>query len=94
MNDWRLNGQDKYLSGVNLVRRPYKRYSKNPSWDHDHCEFCFAKFMVEDVPGVLHVGYSTEDEYRWICDSCFAEFKEQFRWVVIADETLQLPRSS
>jgi hypothetical protein len=44
--------------------------------------------MVEDAPDALHVGYATEDDYRWICDSCFAEFKDQFRWVVVADETL------
>lgn len=44
--------------------------------------------MVEDFPDVLHVGYSTEDDYRWICDSCFAEFKDRFGWVVIADETV------
>jgi hypothetical protein len=87
MDDWRLNGQERYLSGVTLVRRTYRRYSKNAEWDHDHCEFCFAKFMIEDVPDVLHVGYSTEDEYRWICDSCFAEFKDRFRWTVTRDET-------
>jgi hypothetical protein len=87
MADWRLNGQEKFLSGVSLIHRLYRRYPKNPDWDHDHCQFCFAKFMVEDLPDVLHVGYSTEDEYRWICESCFAEFKDRFRWTVVRDET-------
>ena len=86
MDDWRLNGQEKYLSGVNLIHRRYRRY-KNPKWDHDHCEFCQAKFMVEDVHDVLHEGYTTEDDYHWICNSCFAEFNDRFGWTVIADET-------
>jgi hypothetical protein len=50
-------------------------------------------FMAEDLPDVLHVGYSTEDEYRWMCDSCFAEFKDRFRWVVIGDETSSISES-
>ena len=50
--------------------------------DHDHCEFCWAKFMVEDYPDVLHEGYSTLDEYRWVCKGCFEDFKESFQWRV------------
>jgi len=87
-SDWRLNGQEKYLSGVSLTRRRYRRYPKDPTWDHDHCEFCTDKFMVEDLPDTIHVGYTTEDDYRWICDACFAEFKDRFGWVVKGDETV------
>jgi len=47
-NDWRLGGQDRYLKGVTLLRRAYTRYREG--WDHDHCAFCWAKFMVEDGP--------------------------------------------
>ncbi len=61
-NDWRLGGQDRYLKGVTLFRRAYSRYRE--SWDHDHCAFCWTKFMVEDGPGVLHEGYCTEDGYH------------------------------
>lgn len=39
--------------------------------------------MVEDYPGVLHQGYATQDDYRWICESCFEDFKEMFEWTVI-----------
>jgi hypothetical protein len=80
--DWRLHGQERYLKGANLVFRKYQRYAKNPSWDHDHCAFCAAKFMTEDLPDVLHEGYSTEDESRWICPSCFADFSDTFQWNV------------
>ena len=82
-NDWRLTGQEKYLKGVTLYWRQYTRWSE--SWEHDHCEFCWAKFMVEDYPNVLHEGYTTEDEYRWICKKCFEDFKDIFVWK-ISDE--------
>jgi hypothetical protein len=81
-NDWRLGGQERFLKGVTLVRRPYRRSLTNPNWDHDHCAFCWAKFMAEDYPGSLHEGYSTEDEYHWICPTCFADFQGAFEWRV------------
>jgi hypothetical protein len=82
-DDWRLTGQEKYLQGVELCYRKYRRYPANPDWDHDHCEFCWAKFMVEDYPDVLHEGYCTLDEYRWICPNCFDDFREKFQWQVV-----------
>jgi hypothetical protein len=86
-SDWRLRGQEAYLGGAALVRRPYRRYAANADWDHDHCAFCWAKFMVEDLPIVLHEGYATRDDYHWICQRCFQDFREQFRWTVVADAT-------
>lgn len=84
-SDWRLRGQEKYLAGVTLVHRAYRRYTANRDWDHDHCAFCWAKFMVEDRPDVLHEGYATTDDYHWICEPCFRDFQEQFRWTVVDD---------
>jgi hypothetical protein len=81
-SDWRLQGQERYLQGVRLFHRQYHSDSKNPHWDHDHCEFCFAKFMVADHPEALHEGYCTEDEYRWVCSQCLADFRERFKWSV------------
>lgn len=77
--DWRLRGQEKYLMGVALVRRRYKPVADN---DHDHCAFCWAKFMVADRPELLHEGYATADRSHWICDRCFDDFRETFRWQV------------
>ena len=48
-----------------------------PGWDHDHCEFCGDKFGFS---GTLTEGWTTVDEYRWICDPCFNDFRERFRW--------------
>ena len=56
-NDWRLQGQEKYLTNRKLMRIPYFRWSK--TWDHDHCDFCFATFSEYD--GDLHEGYVTAD---------------------------------
>jgi hypothetical protein len=51
-------------------------------WDHDHCEFCFAKFASIDGPDILHEGWTTVDEYRWICDTCFQDFRDRFGWQI------------
>lgn len=76
--DWRRAGQKEYLHGVVLVWRHYTPHREG--WDHDHCEFCWAKFS--SLPDELHEGYSTKDQYRWICKACFADFQEEFEWVV------------
>ena len=78
-NDWRLfREQDKYLLEVSLISRPYK--SNNPFNDHDHCEFCMAKFGKGN--NELKEGYSTKDGSIWICSQCYDDFKEQFKWTV------------
>lgn len=65
------------------TQRMYRRYPKNPGWDHDHCSFCWAKFMVEDYPDVLHEGYCTLDEYHWMCRNCLEDCKNLFEWRVV-----------
>jgi hypothetical protein len=83
-NDWRLVGQEKYLYGATLR---WKRYTPpSEEWDHDHCVFCWAKFMDVDRPNILREGYATEDNCYWICEQCFGDFKEMFQWR-LADNT-------
>jgi hypothetical protein len=79
-DDWRLKHHKPHLKGVALSWSPYA--PANPKNDHDHCEFCFAKFMVADLPGVLHEGYTTADRYYWICVPCFDDFADLFEWQV------------
>ena len=75
VNDWRLQGQEKYLRGAVLF---YKRYAdRRTKTDHDHCEFCYVRFSEQD-PGALTAGYANLDDYRWICPSCYEDFKEMF----------------
>jgi len=78
--DWRLQGQEKYLQGVTLKFGTW--LSNNPANDHDHCEFCSAKF-TSSTPDTLHEGYSSIDHYRWVCLVCFNDFSKQFNWVVL-----------
>ena len=84
-DDWRLQGQEEFLTGVRLYHRKYRHYARNPNWDHDHCSFCWAEFMIESQPDVLHQGYSTADDYYWVCEKCFEDFKELFRWEVVEE---------
>ena len=81
-SDWRLQGQEQYLTGVQLRRRPYRQNPTNDQWDHDHCEFCWAKFSLDPNVDGLREGYATPDDYRWICATCFNDFKDSFSWVV------------
>jgi hypothetical protein len=78
--DWRLTNQEKYLRGATLHFRSYA--PATPPTDHDHCEFCSIKFMAAALPGVLNSGYTTADQYRWICSDCFDDFQDQFLWRV------------
>lgn len=45
-DDWRRTGQEDYLSDLRLTWRRFQAYSG--SWDHEHCEFCWKKFVDED----------------------------------------------
>jgi hypothetical protein len=76
--DSRLTNQMLYLGAKALYWKSYKPYSEQ--WEHDHCSFCWEKFSLADED--LHEGYTTEDEYYWVCKPCFDDFKETFRWSV------------
>lgn len=72
--DWRFTDQDQYLMRARLK---FCQFSKELR-DHDHCEFCGAKFS--EGAGDLRQGYCTIDEYYWICQSCYEDFKDFFGW--------------
>ena len=57
--DWRLTSQEKYLEGVSLKLKKYKR--NRDGWDHDHCEFCWKELRESPSDSVLNEGYATED---------------------------------
>jgi len=75
-NDWRLMGQEKYLKGKPLLHKHWEQL--DPTWDHDHCEFCGKKL---EKP--TDIGYCTTDQRYWICEECFHDFKEMFQWNVV-----------
>jgi hypothetical protein len=84
-SDWRLTNQAKYLKGVSLYLRKFHVHSGHPEWDHKHCDFCWAKIVEkkekEDTELLLEA-YCTEDGSHWICPKCFADFREQFGWIL------------
>src|SRR6266568_4067173 len=77
-DDWRLTNQVRYLQGAVLHWSQWTRPHLASDHDHDHCEFCWAKFMEEKLPEVMHFGYTTVDRYRWVCEQCFEDFKDHF----------------
>lgn len=79
MSDWRLNGQDKYLKHVCL--KHIKFIDKSKKSDHEHCEFCLEE--ISDYPDAIKQAYCTDDEYHWICDDCYNDFKSSFDWTII-----------
>ena len=95
-DDWRIRDQETYLRGATLIKKHY--WNRRPDDDHDHCEFCWAKFMVEPYPGateeILAVGYAVQDrsadeafpnDYYWVCPTCVADFAKRFDWTFIED---------
>ena len=96
-DDWRRMGQERFLPpGTRWVRKHYRVL--RPAWDHDHCAFCWAKFVDSTTPegqAILETddsaqaeGWTTTAEFSasadhdWVCEGCFADFHEEFRWLV------------
>lgn len=80
MPDWRLTNQLTFLKNAKLIRKEYSPPSQ--SWDHDHCAFCWDKFVARPNDGV-HEGYYAPETDDWICSNCFEDFKNLFNWEVI-----------
>ena len=64
-----------YLKGETLIYRKYPAFA-----EHAHCEFCWAKFSQQ--PGDLKAGYYHIGTESWICDECYAIFKDYYCWKV------------
>src|SRR6266568_4056622 len=67
-DDWRLQGQERYLTEIVLRWRTWS--SPRADWDHDHCEFCWCHFgdhVFDDDPDTQLAGYASEDGKHWIC---------------------------
>lgn len=75
MDDWRIRNQRNYLSGRTFYKHTYS--AVYPNWTHDHCEFCCETIGIEGES--FSSGYSTLDDYYWICSECFSDFAKQFQ---------------
>jgi hypothetical protein len=38
--------------------------------------------MEPGTTGVLDEGYATQEDYYWVCKTCFDDFKAMFSWTV------------
>lgn len=72
------------MQNAKLTKKKYYKY--RDGWEHDHCEFCSTKFS-ESAPDSLRNGYVTDDNYHWICEPCFNDFKNKFNWQTVAHPT-------
>ena len=77
--DLREQGQEKYLSGLVFEKKRYQKYSE--TWEHDHCEFCNAKFSEDPSLECFHEGFSAKENYYWGCENCFDFFKEKYNLI-------------
>ena len=75
-DDWRRQGQERYLNGLTFSRKEWTQSRED--WDHDHCVFCSVKFMNGNDPEHVKEGYTDSEDYYWICDKCFSDFREEF----------------
>lgn len=86
-SDWRLTNQEKYLKGVTLRLSRFEVRSGKPEWDHEHCDFCWAKIAEEKLKregdDLLMEAYATKDHHHWVCPKCFEDFREMFQWKVV-----------
>ena len=82
-------GQERFLQGAEFVHKPYRAWSE--SWEHDHCAFCTRKFVEagRSLGDAVTIGYAAvgrgpegQDDYHWVCEPCFADFRERFEWRV------------
>lgn len=77
MEDWRLTNQIEYLFGKRLRMCHFANF---PEKDHEHCVFCWDKFG--HATDMLSIGYCTDDADNWICQECFEDFKDMFKWTI------------
>lgn len=75
-DDWRLADDKEYLRGLSWHWSKWR--CSRPGWDHDHCSFCWVKISDQDLPGSLSEGYTTFNEYEWVCEECFKDFRAMF----------------
>ncbi|MGO9828532.1 MAG: hypothetical protein ACLPJH_00205 [Myxococcaceae bacterium] len=83
---WPLAAQHDHLKALSWTWKSYRK--PRPEWDHDHCEFCWAKFMEPGTAETLGEGYASPDEYHWVCRPCFDDFREMFGWTSLGGPRL------
>jgi len=83
MNDWRLIGNFKDITGNGFKKIKFQSTVSN---DHEHCEFCGVKITdIDIVEEHLSEGYVTQSknssQKKWVCEKCYLDFKEKFGFI-------------
>jgi hypothetical protein len=61
-DDWRRMHEEQFLTGLAFAWRRYQAFSGN--WEHEHCEFCFKKFLDASYADWMRAALSEKpDEY-------------------------------
>lgn len=93
-DDWRRTSPG-LPEGTTFRWRDYD--APKPGWDHDHCVFCWAKFIPRSEQGkewlkrdthtIYFDGYATVEPSGsgcdWVCRPCFDDFADEFNFAVI-----------
>lgn len=96
-DDWR-RGQPGAPKGTRFRWREY--VAPKPEWNHDHCLFCWAKFVPRSEEGkewlsrdthtIYFAGYATVEPsgsgFEWVCPSCFDDFAAELDFSVVDDD--------
>jgi hypothetical protein len=98
-DDWRRMGQERYLRGVRLTWKRYQALRADWEHEHcAFCfqKFLDARYSGwarreleanpdrNDAAGYTTVGDDGQEAgSAWICKQCFADFAEEFGWVVV-----------
>ncbi|MGA9794596.1 MAG: hypothetical protein WBQ17_03575 [Rhizomicrobium sp.] len=84
MSDWRVDNA-RHTKGFAFAWRKY--IAPRPTWDHDHCEGCMAKFAEFEDPEILREGNASDARYKnrpgyydWVCAECFNDLKDEMNW--------------
>ena len=98
-DDWRRTSPG-LPAGTAFRWRDYE--APRPDWDHDHCVFCWAKFvprtelgkgwLEQDHHTIYSEGYATVEPsgsgFEWVCRPCFDDFSDELKFLVVADEQI------
>lgn len=83
IDDWRIMGQPGYLYEKKIYFKYFVPYQDVEQPDHAHCEFCSDYFSQEG--NYLKSGYYEPSSKSWICEKCYNDFKDIFKWQLVED---------
>ncbi len=75
--DWRLTNQINYLYMLKLKKKHLKKLTE--------ATMNIVNFALENLAKIREtyiLVIASLDRYHWICDRCFGDFKDLFKWTL------------